>query len=450
MRPLDLLLLCDFPARTGDTVRDHIRSLERFSRHNIRIENVRLADVSPYIDFSRFDGIVIHYTLTASYDTYVSRSLRDRLAAFKGLKALFIQDEYRFVNGTIATMREIGVNLLFTCVPEPEIEKVYPADALPGVAKVNVLTGYVPEALTRRPVPPYSQRPIDIGYRGRKLPMWLGRLGQEKWRIAERVQSDAARYGLVTDISYLEKDRIYGDGWINFICSCKATLGVESGASVFDFTGEIQRNVEAHVARHPDASFEEIERTYLAEQEGRIRLNQISPRCFEAAALRTLMILYEGDYSGVLVPWRHYVPLKKDHSNMAEVAALLRQEDRVAEIVDRAYREVALNERYSFKQSVMDFDAAVERRMEPPMLRAGDGYDPVALVLARARGVMTRWYARVLWSRLSYYPEMAAHHFFVRVCLGWLPPKKREAIRDRIRRWRGIEVGKAGDLQAKP
>ena len=225
MRPLDLLLLCDFPARTGDTVRDHIRALERFSRHRVRVENVRLGDVSPYVDFSRFDGIIIHYTLTASYDTYVSRSLRDRLKAFNGLKAQFIQDEFRFVNSTIAAMREIGVNLLFTCVPEPEIEKVYPSAALPGVAKVNVLTGYVPEALTRRQVPPLSERPIDIGYRGRKLPMWLGRLGQEKWQIADRVKADAARFGLVTDISYLEKDRIYGDGWIDFVSRCKAMLG---------------------------------------------------------------------------------------------------------------------------------------------------------------------------------------------------------------------------------
>lgn len=450
MRRLDLLLLCDFPDRTGDTVRDHVRALERFSRHRVRVEKVRLADVSPYIDFARFDGIIIHYTLTASYETYVSSAFRDRLKAFRGLKAMFIQDEYRFVNRTIAAMREIGIHLLFTCVPAPEIEKVYPSQSLPGVVKINVLTGYVPEELTRRAVPSFAERPIDIGYRGRKLPMWLGRLGQEKWQIAARVQADAACYGLVTDISFLEKDRIYGEDWIEFIAHCKAMLGVESGASVFDFTGELQRRVEAHLARCPDASFDEIERTYLGEHEGKISLNQISPRCFEAAALRSLMILYEGNYSGILVPLRHYVPLKKDHSNMAEIVALLRQEDKAAAIVDRAYREIALNERYSFKQSVAEFDAAVERRLEPAMMRAIHGYSRFTLALARARCLLTPWYLRRLWSSVSRYPHLALRFLFVRVCLGWLPPSRREAIRDRIRRWRGIDVPKTDDVGAKP
>lgn len=449
MRPLDLLLLCDFPARTGDTVRDHIFAFERYSRHRVRVQGVTLGDISSFIDLSRFDGLIIHYTLIACSDAYISPALRARLRAFNGLKAMFIQDEYRFVDKTVAAMREIGINLLFTCVPEPEIEKVYPPRALPGVMKVNVLTGYVPETLTRRQVPPPAKRPIDVGYRGRKLPMWLGRLGQEKWQIAERFEADAARYGLVTDIAYREQDRIYGEGWIDFISRCKAMLGVESGASVFDFTGEIERNVASHLARHPDATFDEVEKLYFAEEEGRIRLNQISPRCFEAAALRTLMILYEGGYSGILVPWRHYVPLKKDHSNMAEIAEVLRNPHRVAEIVDQAYREVALDPRYSFKEAVEAVDVAMERRMERAMWRAGDGYGRLGLGIARAGGFLTSWYLRVLWSRLSHYAQVIVRFLFVRICLGWLPPAKREGIRNRIRRWRGIDVPETRDVSAR-
>lgn len=449
MRPLDLLLLCNFPPRTGDTVRDHIHALERYSRHRICVQGVTLGDISPFLDLSRFDGVIIHYTLIACSDDYVSPALRARLKAYNGLKAMFIQDEYRFVNKTVAAMREIGVNLLFTCVPEPEIEKVYPSQELPGVMKVNVLTGYVPEPLTVREVPPLAQRPIDVGYRGRKLPMWLGRLGQEKWQIAARFEADVARYGFVTDIAYREQDRIYGEGWIDFISRCKAMLGVESGASVFDFTGEIERKVASHLARHPEATFDEVEKLYLAEEEGRIRLNQISPRCFEAAALRTLMILYEGGYSGILVPWRHYVPLKKDHSNMAEIAEVLRNPDRMTEIVDRAYREVALDPRNSFKDSVAAVDVAMERRLEPSLRRAGNGYSPFGLAMAQAGGFVTSWYVRVLWSRFSYYSQVVARFLFVRVCLGWLPSARREEIRNRIRRWRGIDAAEARDAGAR-
>ena len=80
-------------------------------------------------------------------------------------------------------------------------------------------------------------------------------------------------------------------------------LGVESGASVFDFTGELQISVEKFVRQYPDATFEEIKAKFLAPYENLIKLNQISPRCFEAAALRTVMVLYVGDYSGILKPW---------------------------------------------------------------------------------------------------------------------------------------------------
>ena len=56
-------------------------------------------------------------------------------------------------------------------------------------------------------------------------------------------------------------------------------------------------------------------------------MNVISPRCFEAAALRTLMVMYEGEYAGILEAGRHYVELKRDHSNIDEVVSAIRSPD---------------------------------------------------------------------------------------------------------------------------
>jgi hypothetical protein len=137
-------------------------------------------------------------------------------------------------------------------------------------------------------------------------------------------------------------------------------LGVESGASVFDFDGTLQKKVEDHVAAHPAATFEEVHRELLAPYEGLIRQNQISPRCYEAAALRTAMILYEGEYSGVLKPGRHFFPLRKDFSNFAEVLAFLRDPVRMQAMVDCAYEEVALNPEYSYRRFIERFDQAVD------------------------------------------------------------------------------------------
>jgi hypothetical protein len=431
VRRLELLLLSDFNRPTGATVRDHVDSFSAFSRHHFRRLSM-LGEISPWIDLARFDGVIIHYTLVACSDRFIAPSSRARLRAFTGLKAMFIQDEYRFVDQTIAAMRDLGINLLFTCVPEGEIDKVYSPEALPGVVKVNVLTGYVPKNLLGRAVPAPSDRPIDIGYRGRRLDAHLGRLGKEKSEIADRVAADAPKYGIVADISCGEHDRLYGVAWIDFICRCKAMLGVESGASVFDFTGEIERRVRLHLRHHPDASYEELEQLYFLEYEGKIRLNQISPRCFEAAALRTLMVLYEGDYSGILKPWRHYVPLKKDHSNMAEVVNVLRDAARVAEITERAYREIALEQRYSYAGAVAKVDAAIEAAICAEMVSCKKAYSTLAFHLARIVDV------KAWWRRFS---RMATEHvrwLLVHGVLRWMSQQRQERVRDRIRKWRGI------------
>jgi len=357
---LEILLLCDYRRDIAATVVDHIEAVRRHSRHNVTVVSM-LGDLPRVLELGRFDVVIVHYTLVMCIDDYVSPATRRALAAFGGLKVAFIQDEYRFVDRTIAAMREIGINLLFTCVPEGEIEKVYPAGRLPGVIKVNVLTGYVPEALTRYPDRPYTERPIDIGYRSRDVPEWLGEMGREKTRIGAKVLQDARRYSLVVDCSTCEADRIYGEDWIRFLQSCKAVLGVESGASVFDFTGEIQEAVEAHKRRDPSVSFETLQALYFADKEGLIDLRQVSPRCFEAACLGTLMVLYEGRYSGILEPWRHYVPLKMDHANMAEVVEVIRDPERAMPIIECARREIALSERWSYAAFAAKVDGAIER-----------------------------------------------------------------------------------------
>jgi hypothetical protein len=51
------------------------------------------------------------------------------------------------------------------------------------------------------------------------------------------------------------------------------------------------------------------------------------------------MVLFEGRYSGVLKPHRHYIPLKKDFSNFDEVVAKIRDVEGLQEMVDRTFDE---------------------------------------------------------------------------------------------------------------
>ncbi len=371
---LHLLLLCDFVEGNASTIIDHVVGLEKLSRHSIHIFNSKGDVAGRLLDLDRFDAVIIHYSLVACMDSYIGPKLRAAIRRFAGLKAAFIQDEYRWINETTDALRDLGIHILFSCVPQEIIDEVYAPERLPGVIRETVLTGYVPDRLLREKVPRFEDRSVDVGYRGRKVPDWLGSFGQEKWIIADRFQRDAGKYGQICDISTREEDRIYGERWIEFLANCKAVLGTESGASICDFTGDIQRNVEGHLARSPGTSFETLRDLYFKQEDGRILLSVISPRCFEAAALRTLMILYDGHYSGRLQPWRHYVPLRKDHSNMAEVIEVLRDHRRAQEIIDRAYREVALNPDNSFEAMVRQVDRAIDRAFRPEMAKTKAPY----------------------------------------------------------------------------
>ncbi|HQR03314.1 MAG TPA: hypothetical protein PK974_04300 [Rhodocyclaceae bacterium] len=361
-----VLLLCNYDLLNAATVCDHINSFPLYSTHEVVVHSWLVkngGELGDDFPLDVFDAVVLHYSLFLSVDAYVAPSTRKRLESFKGVKAIFLQDEYRFINASIKSICDVGFDIIFTCVPENAVEQVYPAAKLPGVERVNVLTGYVPAALLHYQPVELDKRSTDVSYRGRRYPAWHGRLGLEKWTIAERFSADAKCFDLKCDISYLESDRLYGGAWVDLLQRSKAVLGVESGASVFDFTGEISGKVDTIEKLLGDkAKYEKLRQDYFADIEDSISLAQISPRIFEAIALRTLCILYEGEYSGVLKPWRHYVPLKKDHSNMAEVVDVLRDPQKMAEIIANAYAEVALNPEYSYKAFIEKVDDFLLRR----------------------------------------------------------------------------------------
>jgi len=421
VKPLSALLLCDFPPRVAQTVFQHIDAIASMPGIDVKVVSM-LGNPPSGLDFSRFDIIIVHYSLVACNEHYLSKKTRSQLNASGALKAVFIQDEYRHINRTIEAFQEIGVDVLFTCMPDASIEDVYPEARLPNVRKVNVLTGYVDPGLLARAVKPLSARSVDVGYRARRVPAWLGDLGQEKWAIGQRFGVEAARYGLKCNISYREEERLYGEAWIQFLANCKATLGVESGSSVFDFSGEIQAAVDQAVAHNPSLTYQDLKSCYFSDVDNRINQRQISPRCFEAAALRTLMILYEGEYSGILEPWRHYVPLKKDHSNIGEIVSVIRDTSRAQLIADCAFQEIACSPKFQFSAHAASVSEILQLEHERRVRVRAVPYeaDEFARARQRSRSDVRRLIVR---KAISY-----GHYIFFGRLLGFVP----ESYRDKV------------------
>ena len=347
------------------TVTEYLDAMKTFSKHNV-FEISMLGRFPEKIQLDKFDVVMTHYSLSLGplIEHYLGKKFIEELRHFKGLKVAFLQDEYRAIETYWKNLNYLKIDLLFSCVPDEEIHKVYPIQKVPNLHVENVLTGYVPKNFVSSDAPKIKDRSIDVSYRTRRMPFWLGELGREKWFISDEFMRRAASLDLRLDLSVEETDRKYGSAWTNFIKNSKCVLGVESGASIIDFDGKIETVVDSYVDKNPGASFEEVHALFLHKYEGSLKLNQISPRCFEAAALRTVMILFEGDYSGVLQPNRHYIPLKKDFSNFEDVVLKIKDIDLLQSIADTAYNEIACNYEYSYENFISHVDAAINSEFQ--------------------------------------------------------------------------------------
>jgi len=394
---LSVLLICDDHRGHANTVLDHIAALTAHSAHDVRVFNPCGMKGSRYLDLSEFDVIVLHYSLVIISDHYLSPSFREQIRRFRGLKIQFLQDEYRWVDAITAMMRHLGIHVLFTLLRSGSIPLIYDDARLPGVHIITTLAGYVPNNLIDRDVLPLEHRPIEIGYRGRMLSFWLGRLAQEKVWIAQGVLARASQYNLRCDIAWKEEDRIYGQPWIDFISSCRATLGTESGASITDFDGTLEKRTKAYLAEFPSASFEEVTRDVVGSYDGKVPVTAISPRVFEAAALRTALILFPGEYSGVIKPWEHYIPLRKDFGNMHHVVAKLRDLPFLRAMTERTYRDLVISGRYSqqaladaFDQVLITYGKRISQRRKMCYYLASLER-PCAMVVSTAKETVRPW-----------------------------------------------------------
>lgn len=376
---MNILILYNGTQTYTNTVFDHVSSFGKFSKSRVHYASLE-SGANTCIDFACFDVVVIHYSIRVCFDQ-ISKPVSENLIRFDGLKVLFIQDEYDNTHRAWYWIRELGVTLVFSVVPPESITLIYPPDQLPGVRFVSNITGYVPDSAQQcSAVVPPSRRKTLIGYRARNLPIRYGALGFEKIEIGRMVKTYCDARGLLTDIAWTEEARLYGDAWVRFLQTCRANLGSESGSNVFDWDGRLEYEVAQWRKANPRASDFDAYAAVVAPREIPGLMNQVSPRVFEAIANRIVLVLFEGKYSGVIEPDRHYLPLKKDGSNLPEIIAKLQDDDFVDEITERTYHDVLTSGRFSYRAFIemVDEEIAIafaalpeRRRLHAPSANAG-------------------------------------------------------------------------------
>jgi hypothetical protein len=311
------------------------------------------------LNIHAFECLVIHYSVRVAWKG-ISDSDQDLIRDYQGKKVLFVQDEYDNTSTTCEFINHCLIDLVFSCVPQKFINKIYPKDMFPNTIFLNNLTGYVNheniEAFSTG-----SIRGIDIGYRGRELPFWYGDLGQEKKDIAEEFVKRSSNKKLSLDISCKDSERIYGEDWPKFLKNCKATLGTESGCNIFDHSGKLKSSVKVYIQKNPKATYAQVKRDVLKNSLEEQIMNQVSPRLFEAVEAGTVLILFEGEYSGIFEPWKHYIPLKKDFSNFEEVVNFVENSRLLDNIAKQAYEDIIASGMYSFKKFIESYDSEITK-----------------------------------------------------------------------------------------
>lgn len=384
---LNVLVLYDDGSAHVATVREHLETFSRYSRHNVHFLPATVEHPFPPIDseadFGAFDVLILHYSVRISTTHHLPEILAKAVEKFTGPKIAFMQDEYDTPDIARAWLDRLKFDVLFSCVPERDVDKVYPKARYPWMRVVQTLTGFAPDDamidLYRRPI---SDRSVVIGYRGRQLEHQYGDLGQEKYIIGVEVRERAVARGMNVDIEVENTKRIYGSSWYEFLAGARATLGTESGSNVFDDDGSLVKLARAN----PDMPYAEFREKYLQGREGPIHMNQISPKIFEAIELRVALVLFDGEYSGVVQPELHYIPLRKDFSNLEEVLDKLEDLAFVEQMTERAYEDIIASGRYSYAAFATGLDAEIDAAA----IRKGVRYPRATLVSVPAVMVTDR------------------------------------------------------------
>jgi len=264
-------------------------------------------------------------------------------------KVLFPQDERYYCLTLQNWINSLGGHVhlysIFQSSPE-KFSKIYPA-LNKKVTSFPCYTGYVSAEASHSEPKPWKERKVDILYRAKKLPLWVGRYGQIKRKIGDALKYYNNQNSLVIDSSTDISDTYLGKKWRDALNNSKFILGCEAGGSAIDKNGEITQFIKSHHLNTGDLpTFAEIDNAINYEWDNH-NLLTIGPRNFEAIASKTCQILVEGDYGNLLVASKHYIPIKKDLSNLSEVLNNLNS-GAGERIANKAYKDFIEGNEYTY------------------------------------------------------------------------------------------------------
>ena len=324
-----------------------------------------------YLKSIEFNLIVLGPTFLCN--RYSSFNLKKVLKSYdfikhsNACKIALPQDDYDCSSLLDDWMVEWKIDRIYTVCPE-NWNVLYPKSSKNIQIKLGY-TGYISDSWINLWQSPklQQQREIDVSYRARKLPANFGSLGRLKWQIAdlflESVKDDST---LNLDISINPKDIISGDSWHSFIENSKFCLTTASGSSLLDPWNHIRHCVNSFLAKQPKATYQQIEEHCFSGLDKKYVFTAISPRNIEAALAETVQIATPGSYSGLMLPYEHFIPLEEDCSNINEVILMMNDSNLVNKIKKQCKESILseprLRQKYIVNEIISFAESEATRR----------------------------------------------------------------------------------------
>jgi predicted RNA binding protein YcfA (HicA-like mRNA interferase family) len=321
---------------------------------------------------NEYDLVILLHSCLADTLLYVE-NIKNILKDRKNKLFSFVGNEYNhpsiFLSDRIDFLKDIKADFIGTQLPLQAGKWLYEE-----IGSLVIATPHALNAEIFKPTIPFLQRTIDIGVRSSKYPPLLG--DDDRNRI----------YDYFKDLPDLKIDfnqtkRFSRTQWVGFLNQCKATVSTEAGSFYLERDDATVKKIKDYIlSRHkgliisPDSSLrrfvssmpifvKDIIKAILKKGPIRHRAfmdlgldpqdvyqrffqnrnkcpypsKALSSRHFDAIGTKTVQIMFEGHFNGILIQDEHYISLKNDFSNIEEVLEKFKDTDFCQKMVDETY-----------------------------------------------------------------------------------------------------------------
>ena len=287
----------------------------------------------------------------------------DFIRSNPALKVALPQDDYDCPYFLDKWLTDWNINIIFTVLYEHK-NLFYKNFINSKKGKIyDSVTSYIDDDLLNsfKGQKPRDHKKIDISYRTHDKGKFLCSIRYQKYNLANIIRHPLmASVKLNIDISNDYTQMIKGKSWYEFLENSKFCLASPSGSSSIDLTGHNRYLINEACKNNPCINFNEIKSTYLLNND-HYNFTALSPRNIESVLSNSCQIAINGNYSEILKPDAHYIPLNNDFSNLEEVMDKINNKELADKITINAKECLLYNKKLRSTYLTNRLDSIIEK-----------------------------------------------------------------------------------------